>query len=88
MMPVVPTVWTTMDKLPSEIVELIFSFLPLENLSRLFDVSKGMRELLKSKMVFKKVTLEHIMDLVHTCGQSSLAVFLITLPQINPNKTV
>ena len=88
MMPVVPTFWNTMEKLPSERIELIFSFLPLDNLSRLFDVSKGMRELLVSKMAFKEVSLEHIMDLVHTCGQSALAVFLITLPQINPNKTM
>ena len=77
-----------MEKLPSEIIEFIFSFLPLENLSRLFDVSKGMRELVMNKMAYKEVTIEHIMDLVHICGQSTLAVFLIKLPQINPNKTV
>eukprot|EP00091_Calanus_sinicus_P017057 TRINITY_DN36813_c0_g1_i1.p1 TRINITY_DN36813_c0_g1~~TRINITY_DN36813_c0_g1_i1.p1 ORF type:complete len:171 (-),score=34.35 TRINITY_DN36813_c0_g1_i1:27-539(-) len=76
-----------MEILPSETIEFIFSFLPLKNLSRLFDVSKGMRELLMKK-AFKEVTLEQIMDLVHACGQSALAVFLITLPQINPNKTV
>ena len=79
-----------MEQLPCEILEHIVAYLPLESLSIVWDVNRRMRNVLgySGASFFKNITLENIMDLVNTHGQSPLAEFLVTLPQINPNYEV
>ena len=79
-----------MEQLPSEILEHILAYLPLESLSMVWNVNRRMRNVLgyNGASFLKSISLGHIMGLVKTHGQSRLAEFLITLPQINPNQNV
>ena len=79
-----------MEQLPYEMVEHILTFLPLETLCAVWDVSRMMREVMMNSQVhiFRDITLGQIMDLVQKHGQSALTNFLITLPQIDTNKIV
>jgi hypothetical protein len=79
-----------MEQLPSEILEHILAYLPLESLSMVWNVNRRMRNVLgyNGASFLKRISLGHIMGLVRTYGQSRLADFLITLPQINPNQNV
>ena len=79
-----------MEQLPYEIIEHILSYLPLDSLSVVWEVDRRMREVLRSKgsPLFRNITLEQILELVHKHGDSDLADFLIKLTWMDPNKIV
>ena len=79
-----------MEHLPYEMLEHMMTFLPLETLCVMWDVSRRMREVMMSSRahLFRDITLGQIMDLVQKHGQSELANFLVTLLQIDTNKIV
>jgi hypothetical protein len=79
-----------MEQLPYEMVEHILTFLPLETLCAMWDVSRMMRKVMMNSRahLFRDITLGMIMDLVQKHGQSTLSNFLITFPQIDTNKIV
>ena len=79
-----------LDMLPWEMVEYIISFLPLSSIGNMCLVNKRIREIILSSKnhLFRHIMLDQVMDLVHKHGHIFLASKLVTLPQIDPNKTM
>ena len=79
-----------LDMLPWEMVEYIISFLPLPSIGNMCLVNRRIRDIILSSKnhLFRNIMLEQVMDLVHKHGLMFLASNLITLPQIDPNKTL